>query len=122
MGSGSPTEQHLVAAREVHDRFHDSAHRYHQRRGGLRGDEHWPNLCLNNCGDVSDELAAQFAAEGWVVEEGSYLGPGGRGQHAWNRLADGSVLDATADQYGHAPVMVVPPGDDRQAWYAPDPT
>jgi hypothetical protein len=113
----------LAAAHEIHDHHHDRRHAYHQRRGGLDGpDDHWPGLCQNNCGDVSDDLAERFADRGWTVEEGNYVGPGSPAagsEHTWNRLPDGTVVDATADQCGRETVVVVGPDDPDQEWYEP---
>jgi hypothetical protein len=76
---------------------------------------------MANCGDVADELAERFSVEGWLVVEGTYIGPGTRSrgsEHAWCLTLDGSIVDATLDQYGNDnPVALIPLGDERQNWY-----
>lgn len=69
------------------------------------------------CARVSEELAAAFGLElffGTVDVS--------RGQvchfHAWCRFPDGTILDATADQFGLDGVLLVRPHDRRYAAYA----
>ena len=113
------TAEQLAAAHAEHDAAHAWRHGTRAARlMRLGADEHYPHACLNNCGSVSAELAMRF---GWVYEEGRWHGPGApaRGhEHAWNRLPDGTILDATLDQYGlEDPVGVFAAGDRRQQWY-----
>lgn len=54
-----------------------------------------------------------------------YAGPeiGGEGNyfHSWNRSPDGTIVDATANQFGDAnPIRVIPPNDPRQHYYLAD--
>lgn len=63
--------------------------------------------CLSSsdpdCGVVSAKL--DQATQGQAAyTEGTYRGQ----QHAWNTLPDGSILDATAGQFGEEPVKQVP--------------
>ena len=64
------------------------------------------------CHQVSEALARRF---GWEVASGSYRGVG----HYWNVMPDGTILDATRDQFDEdeAPVGMFPPGDPEQALY-----
>jgi hypothetical protein len=80
------------------------------------------------CDIVSDELRRRF---GWALEEGEYRGPEVAAEserstspywHAWNRLADGTVVDATANQFGDSdPIRVILPDDPRQQHYRKEP-
>ncbi len=80
------------------------------------------------CDIVSDELHRRF---GWAFEEGEYRGPEVDDEsegsispywHSWNRLADGTIVDATANQFGDSdPIRVIPPNDPRQQHYHKNP-
>jgi hypothetical protein len=70
--------------------------------------------------------AALHEAFGWCEEYGVYDGPEVRKrgrprllyEHRWNRLPDGTIVDATANQFGDADaVRILPVGDARQAYY-----
>jgi hypothetical protein len=74
----------------------------------------------------NQSAAALHEAFGWCEEYGVYDGPEVRKrgrrrrryEHRWNRLPDGTIVDATANQFGDAdPVRVLPVGDARQAYY-----
>jgi hypothetical protein len=79
------------------------------------------------CDIVSDELGRRF---GWALEEGEYRGPEVEDEsegsispywHSWNRLADGTIVDATANQFGDSdPIRVILPNDPRQQYYRKD--
>jgi hypothetical protein len=61
------------------------------------------------CQRVSQYLEARF---GWACERGVYLAADGEpiACHLWNRLPDGGLIDATADQFGEgADVLLVAP-------------
>ena len=77
--------------------------------------------CGGQCHAVADILMSKY---GWPSEYGVYLAPSMEpvgGDHSWNRLPDGSILDATADQFqeGHD-IRMVPPGDPEQARFRPE--
>ena len=50
---------------------------------------------------------------GWEIDSGFYLQPGkmhnGHGDHVWNVLKDGTIIDATHDQFGEPDINVVSP-------------
>lgn len=49
---------------------------------------------------------------------GAYLCDDGTApEHAWVVLPDGTIVDASADQFGGPPIVVIPPGDSRAARY-----
>lgn len=54
--------------------------------------------CGGQCGDVAEWI---FSSYGWPNIGGMYLSPSLEpiGDHVWNVLPDGSILDATADQW-----------------------
>ncbi|MGY3581955.1 hypothetical protein ACVIGB_001122 [Bradyrhizobium sp. USDA 4341] len=58
--------------------------------------------CGGQCGDVAEYICSRW---GWANVGGVYLAPSLEpiGDHVWNVLPDGSILDATADQFseGH---------------------
>lgn len=63
------------------------------------------------CAFVAEELLDRF---GWEIEAGVYLASDGSpiGHHVWNRLPEGAILDATADQFCEGyDVRVVEPTD-----------
>ena len=75
------------------------------------------------CGKVSEAIAAEL---GWAYRWGHLRLLDGTACfiHCWNQLPDGTLVDATADQFedrwlGH--VVVLSPGDPRQAHYHPAP-
>ncbi len=77
--------------------------------------------CGGQCHEVASVLMDRF---GWESRYGVYLAPSMEpvgGDHSWNILPDGSILDATADQFqeGHD-IRVVPLGDAEQARYRPE--
>lgn len=69
------------------------------------------------CGFVAEILADRY---GWTAVAGMYLAPSLEpiGDHVWNVMADGTIVDATADQFceGHD-VRIVPPDDPAQSRY-----
>jgi hypothetical protein len=74
----------------------------------------------------NQSAAALHEAFGWCEEYGVYDGPEVRKrgrrrlryEHRWNRLPDGTIVDATANQFGDADaVRILPLGDERQAYY-----
>jgi hypothetical protein len=68
---------------------------------------------------------------GWALEEGEYRGPEVAAEsvrsilpywHSWNRLADDTIVDATANQFGDSdPIRVILPDDPRQQHYRKEP-
>lgn len=75
------------------------------------------------CGKVSEALAAELA---WAYCWGHIrlLDGGICWIHCWNRMPDGTLVDATADQFEErwlGDVAVLPPGDRRQAHYRESP-
>ena len=63
------------------------------------------------CFQMSDFLARKL---GWKQESGYFRGEG----HYWNRRSDGTIVDATCDQFGEdEPLRIVPPGDPLQDEY-----
>jgi hypothetical protein len=95
-----------------------------------------PTICLEVSMAIEKEL-------GFKWQEGVYTGPGrnrdwevaasdyydNAGEddeiysHSWNVTSDGTILDATADQFEGEdnPIRVIPPDDPRQEWYTTDP-
>jgi hypothetical protein len=73
--------------------------------------------CGGQCGDVAEWICRRY---GWANIGGVYLSPSLEpiGDHVWNELPDGSILDATADQFceGHD-VRLVPPGSPEHRRY-----
>jgi hypothetical protein len=80
---------------------------------------------LRVCGVVA--AAAHFEL-GWMCVPGRYAGPdepyvanypGESVRHCWNVLPDGTIIDATANQFALDEAMprVIPPDDHRQSWY-----
>jgi hypothetical protein len=68
-----------------------------------------------SCGVTSEEIAATL---GWPEFYGAYrVTDESMPEHAWNVMPDGTIVDATADQFGGQPVTVIPPGDPRAARY-----
>src|ERR671939_8951 len=75
------------------------------------------------CGQVAEALQTEV---GWAYRWGHLrlLDDGICWIHCWNQLPDGTVVDATADQFEErwlGDVVVLPPGDPRQAHYRPAP-
>lgn len=75
---------------------------------------------LGVCGRATAEIAREL---GLGREEGFYTGPTATREstlvlHAWNVLADGSVLDPTADQFGFDTVRLLSEADAAE-WYHP---
>jgi len=75
------------------------------------------------CSRVAAKLQAQF---GWKREWGRLRLLDGRvcWQHCWNRLADGRLLDATADQFEACwlgDIVLLEASDPRTAAYQPAP-
>lgn len=71
------------------------------------------------CYEISTEIARLL---GWQVESGFFTDGGIRVGHYWNRLPDGTILDATHDQFEpdrDDPVRIVGPADPAQADYEP---
>lgn len=64
------------------------------------------------CSVVSEELGLAY---GWHIATGAYTALNGEvicEDHAWNVLPDGSIVDATADQFGEGfDVRIVAPTD-----------
>ena len=69
------------------------------------------------CGEVAEWICRR---SGWTNVGGMYLSPSLEpiGDHVWNVLPDGSILDATADQFceGHD-IRLVPAGSPEQQRY-----
>jgi hypothetical protein len=75
------------------------------------------------CGKVAEAIEAEL---GWAYRWGHLrlLDGGICWIHCWNQLPDGTVLDATADQFEErwlGDMAVLPPGDPLQASYRPAP-
>ncbi len=80
-------------------------------------------LGLRVCDLVADNAEIEL---GWCFAGGRYAGPTeippigpGPTSHCWNVLPDGTIVDATANQFIPDEPMprVIPPHDDRQSWY-----
>jgi hypothetical protein len=78
---------------------------------------------IRACNEVGCALQERF---GWCDEYGVYDGPEVRGrgrrrfryEHRWNRLPNGTIVDATANQFGDLhPVRIIPRKDSRQKYY-----
>ncbi|HVX42480.1 MAG TPA: hypothetical protein VHC49_01270 [Mycobacteriales bacterium] len=91
--------------------------RIYEIRAEVRRRDARPND--GRCGNVSSALAAEFGWEGrWGylrLLDGtvSWI-------HCWNRLADGTIVDATADQYQRlwlGDVVILDPSDPKAANY-----
>ena len=67
-----------------------------------------------SCGVTSEELAPIL---GGSETYGAYDLGGRFPEHAWVRLPDGTIVDATADQFGLSAVVVARPGDAQHARY-----
>lgn len=76
--------------------------------------------CGGQCGDVAEFICRRW---GWVNIGGVYLSPSLEpiGDHVWNVLPDGSILDATSDQFqeGHD-IRLVPEGSPGFHRYRPE--
>lgn len=75
------------------------------------------------CAQVAEALQREL---GWAYRWGHLrrLDGGICWIHCWNQLPDGTVVDATADQFEErwlGDVAVLPPGDPRHACYRPAP-
>lgn len=71
------------------------------------------------CHEVAPRIEREF---GWPAVVGSYLTEAGEvicgGGHVWNVLADGSILDATADQWCEGDdIRIIHPDDDAYLRY-----
>ena len=65
------------------------------------------------CWVVTENASERY---GWAIAGGCYIEPDGSHQtHDWNRLPDGRILDATADQWGEpgAGVRITAGNDPR---------
>ena len=80
-------------------------------------------LGLRVCDLVADNAESEF---NWYCVGGRYVGPTeippiapGPTKHCWNVLPDGTIIDATANQFSPNEPMprIIPPDDSRQAWY-----
>lgn len=72
-----------------------------------------------SCGVTSEEVAALLGGSEFY---GAYLCDDGTApEHAWVVLPDGTIVDATADQFGGEPVTIIEPGDPRAARYLDQP-
>jgi len=67
---------------------------------------------LGGCVEISTKLADEFDELTYV--HGSYRG----GQHAWTEMPNGTIVDATADQFGLDPIAIIRPGDPNFEKYA----
>lgn len=103
-----PTSRQIQWAREIalEDQYEDGS----------------PFTCESTSKHVRDEVL------NWSLREGGiYVGPDifredendvGPYAHHWLRLEDGSILDATANQFGDEDIVrVLPLWDHRQIWY-----
>jgi hypothetical protein len=75
------------------------------------------------CGKVAEAIEAEL---GWSYRWGHLrlLDGGICWIHCWNQLPDGTIVDATADQFEErwlGDMSVLPPGDPLQAYYRPAP-
>lgn len=83
---------------------------------------HWMkelNCEVGSSGECT-EVAFYIEEEtGYPREDGFFFVDGDRPRdHAWNRLPDGSILDATASQFGiDDDLVIIPSEDDRQSNY-----
>lgn len=72
------------------------------------------------CGFVAEWIWDRYQ---WPAYSGVYLAPSGEpiGDHVWNVMPDGSILDSTADQFceGHD-VRIISPDDPEQRRYRPE--
>lgn len=72
------------------------------------------------CATMSEILNRKY---GWDIASGFYLygnknkGHKGHGDHVWNVLKDGTIVDATHDQFGKPDIAVLKPGDPEYARY-----
>lgn len=80
---------------------------------------------LRVCGVVAAIAQGEI---GWQAVSGRYAGhdceyvrnyPDDSVRHCWNVLPDGTIVDATANQFDVSEPMprVIPTGDPRQTWY-----
>lgn len=97
--------QRIKASASVSGEF-DTIDAIRERHGANEN----PRVCAHVARDIEREL-------GYPTVTGFYRGhKSGRrlwAQHVWNVLPDGSILDATADQWGLDPITVAPRGDER---------
>lgn len=72
-----------------------------ERTAGRLAEYGWrpgdPGAIPGGCGWLSEIIERDY---GWLCEGGCYLTPAGHIDHFWNLLPDGSILDASADQFG----------------------
>lgn len=73
------------------------------------------------CWEVSSYLAR---LPGWSQRSGYYLHNGRKIGHYWNVKSDGTLIDATFDQFDEdsEPLLILAPGDKRQKNYQAGPT
>lgn len=105
------------------DRAIDSADEIEQARAIRRRVRLASGRPDGRCGKVSEAITAEL---GWAYRWGHLrlLDGGICWIHCWNQRADGTVVDATADQFEErwlGDVVVLPPDDPRQANYSPAP-
>jgi hypothetical protein len=60
------------------------------------GHQAMPGASREAAPEMSEEIAIRF---GFEENGGCYVTPAGHIDHLWNMLPDGSILDATADQF-----------------------
>lgn len=70
-------------------------------RAGLLGGRPSTDMCFAVSAPLQGLLSALYGVE-TVLEEVDF----GDTNHVWLRLADGRILDPTADQFGKAPVYL----------------
>jgi hypothetical protein len=72
------------------------------------------------CGFVAEWIATTYL---WAAHSGVYLSPSGEpiGDHVWNVLPDGAILDATADQFCEGyDVRIISPADPEHSRFRPE--
>lgn len=73
------------------------------------------------CHEVSEWIEGEY---GWERVDGTYCARNGDvicSPHYWNRMPDGSILDATADQFGEGnDIRIIRPNDPEQKRYRPE--
>ena len=88
--------------------------------------EKWRHMCrIDNQGGGACHLVSEIIEAEWGFEreDGTYCTPDQRDicvGHYWNLLPDGSILDATADQFGEGhSIRLISPGDPEYTRYHP---
>jgi hypothetical protein len=105
------TNDSLLAQRltpEQIAQIHDIRRQCRCRPGMLSG-------MIGTCDRVSHLVATLINAEfvsGRLIEA-----DGHSDYHCWVKLADGTILDATADQFSNDPICVIEPGTDQYNAY-----